>query len=314
MTEIPIYSKNGAQVDVLTINDNISHVSGRTSISDSGVYYKGVGCDYKQHATLSPNGHKVIGPSDIFYYGIDVQNEKWLGKYGIFQEKYQPFFSDFIGSCGPKEKQIVENSQRFTRSAVEVVDVVEYDPDNEQMYFVLNYTSPRDSFKDNGSLIELLNLMESLVCVGLNFPWDKASIRDVNQCGYVTDVADMFWSDDPTHKYGTIYSLLYSLYQINYPVYRFFVKYINAKNEKLQELPFVCLKILSSFGYNLEPLKEAKTKEDQYCDLIGNVLMRGRNCAHVENLEHGDRVRAEYINRFLQQLPEGKRGLIEAHG
>jgi hypothetical protein len=58
--------------------------------------------------------------SDVWYVGYAVGRPREMleGKRGVFQERYQPHFTDWIGACGEKEIQIVENlwELQFDRS------------------------------------------------------------------------------------------------------------------------------------------------------------------------------------------------------
>ena len=129
MTEIPVYNKQGQTEYILELPEDVEFVSGRTSKSDK-LYYKGVGSRYFGHSCLNPNGYEKHGESSVFYYGWNVKNREWDDKFGIFQDKFQPYFSDYIGTCGGKELNIIFNSRQFELSAVSVVDAVEHDPVN----------------------------------------------------------------------------------------------------------------------------------------------------------------------------------------
>ena len=308
MTEIPIFEKSGEIVDRVCVNDAVDFVSGRTSKGTS-VYYKGLGSLYRGHAG-NPTVHDIIvKDSSIFYYGSELYNPNWAEKFGIFREKYQPFFSDWIGSCGPKEDNIFKASI-FSRSALRVIAKVEFDPVNKQSYYVLDYTSPRDSFFDGYNLKALVDLLKVLLDENWNMPWDKAAIRDVNSKGYVTDVADMFMSSQPEHQFGTIYSILYSLHEISVDSYVSLVKTLGLAYAGHGDIPFICQLLLSMYRVNIDIPKEISTKGDRYIHLVGNVLLRGRNCASVENIKQGTLVSREYIVRFVKQIPENKRFLV----
>lgn len=291
------------------MRDNLEPVSGRTSKGEKG-YYKGLGCKYLHHASLeNTNNYKVLGKNAVFYYGYDIQNENWIGKEGIFPERFQPYFSDWIGACGKKERNIFDAS-KFSRSAIVVDDCVDIDKEAEQMYFRLNYVSPRIPFLKLGNLKGLADLLKAMLTEGWNFPWDKAAIRDINSEGYVTDVADMFKSQEVTHQFGTIYSVLYSLFSLNTDYYIQLVKSLGMVYSGIGDIPFVCLRILNMHGVNIEGKEITKTKGDFYIHLIGNILLRGRNCASVEDINAGDAVMISYVENFKKGLPEDKRRII----
>lgn len=310
MTEIPVYSKSGQVEYLLEIDDDIQFVSGRTSKSDKH-YYKGVGSWYSGHSSLSPNGYEKIGASSVFYYGWDVKNPAWGGKFGIFQDKFQPYFSDYVGGCGHKELNIIFNSRRFELSAVSVVDAIEHDTTNQQYYFVLDYKSPRIAYTDN--TLGLINLMTYMVSGGWNFPWDKTSINDINNFGYVTDVADMFQSEDVRHAFGTIYSILYSLHQTNIDGYKGLLKAVGCTHDTVSDIPFVTMLFLQNMGKNVYIKQNITSRNELYTHLVGNVLLRGKNCAGVEDERQSDAIMIRYLDRFKQQLGDAELGVLEVY-
>lgn len=294
----------------ISLPDDITHVSGRTSKS-GGLYYKGVGTPYKCHASIKSNDYSIIGRNPVFYYGNDVVNRKWTGLFGIFQERFQPYFSDFIGSCGKKEKAIEKISKCFPKSAVDVVDSVCYDSDNQQSYYILDYKKSRSQFLDGGNVRELIELLSIMAASGWNFPWDKTSIRDINKESFVTDIADLFESSDIKHKFGSVYSVLYSLNTLKPTLYVKLLSSFGLKYQGISDIPFVVSFLLRLFGYDVPMRTDIKTREDAYCHLVGNILIRGRNCASVESAEDGDTVMLEYVGRFRSMLSDKQKRLME---
>jgi hypothetical protein len=144
-----------------------------------------------------------------------------------------------------------------------------------------------------------------------NFPWDKASIRDINASGFVTDVADMFRSGDVKHKFGTVYSILYSLHVLSVPLYTELLTYLGLRYYGQVDIPFVCLFLLGMNKTVVETKETFKTRQDFYIHLVANILLRGRNCASVENVNDGDSVMLGYVDRFRLQVPVEKRNLFE---
>lgn len=303
MKEISIYAPSGDIVNTLTLPEDVEFVSGRTSKSKD-LYYKGVGSSYKQHATLSPSKYRVIGQNPVFYYGTDVENLKWKGKFGIFQERFQPYFSDFIGACGPKEQSIEDKSKEFPFSAVSVVDRVDYDKENQQSYYILRYTSPRNHFIDDGKTTRFLDLVDCMLHEGWNFPWDKASVRDINREGCVTDVADMFRSYNPIHKFGTLYSILFSTFQIAPTMYHKLSKQLGLKPHGIEGIPFAVFFVMGQLGCRVPMRQDITDKESMYVHLVGNILLRGRNCASVEDEACGTEIMMQYVDRFRLTLSE----------
>ena len=298
MTVIPIYNTDGIKVNTLETNDNLSFVSGRVS-KGNNCYYKGVGSPYGGCSMLTTNGHKIISESSVFYYGYNVINEKLQGKFGIFQEKFQPYFSDFIGSCGPKELKLIDNSKQCQRSSVEVLDYVEYDKPNKQYYFKVNYSCGRYKYLEGGNPKQLADLLDYLAVSGWNFPWDKTSINDVTYDGRVSDVADMFESKQLKHRLGTIYSVLYSLGKLNQVKYHEFLVANNYKHRNDMDYIFIALLILDKNGVNIDGFlpKQSDSEYKIYRHILEQHLIQGRNCAYVEDSKHGDKVKKMFIER-----------------
>ena len=147
MTEIFVYDTNGNHVNTITINDALSYVNGRVSKGQKH-YYKGAGITYSHHYTIKPvtDDYILLEKADVFYLGNVVQKKAFIGKTGIFQEQYQPHFTDHIGACGVKELSMIENSTDFEMSSAEVIKVVEIDKPNKQFYLILNYKCQRNKF------------------------------------------------------------------------------------------------------------------------------------------------------------------------
>lgn len=309
MQSISIYSVDGMLSGVLELPEDVDFVSGRTSKSKT-CYYKGVGSFYKGHASLDATRYNKTKKNSIFYYGYDVENQNWKGKFGIFQERFQPYFSDFIGTCGPKERSIKSISTAFSHSAVEVLERVDYDIENQQSYYKLQYTSPRDSFLDGGKTIDFVNLIDCMLHEGWNFPWDKASARDVNKLGRVTDVADLFFSHGPIHKMGTIYSLLFSIFSLSPFMYVKLASQMGFGDHSQEGIPLFVYFIMDKLGFGLPMRRDITDRRSLYVHLIGNILLRGRNCASVENPDHGNMVMLSYVDRFKATLPEKHKRIL----
>ena len=310
MTEIPVYSKEG-QVDyILELPEDVQHVSGRTSKGEK-LYYKGVGSQYLGHSSVNPNGYNKLGEHSVFYYGWNVLNPAWEDKFGIFQDKFQPYFSDYIGTCGSKELNIIFKSRRFELSAVDVVDAVEHDPVNNQYYFVLDYKSPRNKYDGNSRA--LIHLLSYMVQAGWCFPWDKTSINDINNQGCVTDVADMFQSDETIHAFGTVYSVLYSLFKIDNDNYNNLLKSLNCSHNSISDIPLVAMLFLRNCGKDIYIKQNISSQNQLYVHLVGNVLLRGRNCAGVENIDMSDAVMIQYLDRFKETLSDNESSVLEVY-
>jgi hypothetical protein len=279
-------------------------VSGRTSVGDSGVYYKGVGSEYKGHSVLDATGYEGAVPSEVFYYGYTVRNPNWHKKTGIFKTPLQPYFQDLVGSCGPKELSIVEKAEACPVSAVSVLSVHPIETLQNQYYIKLNYTVERKSWLTYGTSEALRSAVVATVTSGWCFPWDKAAIKDVGHTGLVTDVADMFKSTDPKHLFGSVYAVLYSLYTIDKPKFNYFINSNNFVFKDLRSIPNIALSIIDSLGIDTAfAFPEGVEDEwDVYYHLVYNCLMGGKNCAHVEKAECGDAVSKQYKEMYMKRL------------
>jgi hypothetical protein len=305
---VSVYNTLGEETSRLELPEAVEYSSGRTSKGESGRYYKGAGVSYSSHSVLKPEGYINVRLNPVFYYGYTVEKEIWKGKTGIFQEKCQPFFSDFIGSCGPKELKIINNSKEFKRSAIKVVDCIEYDPINNQRYFILEYEKGgRTSWiKDIGKVKVLLGLLEYMLQNDWNFPWDKGAIGDVGAFGNVHDVADMFKSSDFSHKLGTVYAILYSMRAKSKNRYYEFITTAGYKHTDNRDFVIIALAIITRFGVDIQQgfPKEAKDNWEVYYHLVGNCLITGRNCGYVEDVVNGEAIRQQYIDRFFMTIPK----------
>ncbi len=310
MTTVPIYDKDGKEVDKITIKDTIEPVNGRVSKGKKN-YYKGLGVNYKCHVLppLEPQtnmyGYRVLQNPNVFYMGPLVSKNCFEGKYGIFQEKYQPQFTDFIGSCGVKELSIIENSEEFAKSSVEVVKSVNYDKKNGQYYFVLNYKCDRIKYLEKGDPMQLYALLEYMIKEDWNFIWDKTSIEDISYNGMVSDVADIFKSSSLMNKMGTIYSVLYSLGNISLTKYVEFNRIHNLDHKNQMSYTFNAAKLLTRFGVDTRPLYVSKDEKKNFENMVLEYIINGRNCGDCCYIELGDKIRDQYITQTKKQLGLG---------
>jgi hypothetical protein len=298
LADIPVYNRDGTQRNAVHVDDHLTFISGRVS-KGKKAYYKGVGCPYKGHHTLSPNQEYVIGKSPVWYSGYVVINPKLANLSGIFYQPYQPYFSDFVGSCGPKETNIISNSKEFQLSSVRYIDCIPFDAENRQQFFVLDYSCERTEYLKEGTAANLSELIECLITTGWNFPWDKAAIRDVSGKGTVSDVADMFKSNKPIHQLGTVYSLLYSLFQLSRPQFFELMKLHQLSCKTDKDIPLISIYFLDKYGAKADSLLPRKQNSNVYLHLILQ-LIDGRNCAHVEHETYGDSVKKQYHKKFRE--------------
>lgn len=313
MTEIPVYDKSGTVVTTIQVDDELTHVSGRVSRGQTGAYYKGVGVPYRSHSSRERRGNDRLKSVCIpRHYGYEMVNPAWEGKTGIFQQQYQPYFSDWIGSCGVKELRIVETSKAFERSSVVVDDVVCWDADNAQYYFKLQYRCGRVKAVDQWSAADYLDLLVFMLQSDWNFPWDKAAINDVAVGGLVSDVADLFVSDELVHKLGTAYAGLYSLAKVRPELFEDVLTENSLSYTGDVDNIYMALWALDLAGIDVNPM--LTTPEDMvYEHLIGNWLIQGRNCAYCERADFGDAVRQSYNTTFWDRVDPKKRDILAPH-
>jgi hypothetical protein len=156
-------------------------VDGRVCKGDKH-WYKGAGIPYNAHHVREYNNeYHELYKCDVFYIGHCVMKKCFIGKTGVFQEKFQPHFTDWIGACGEKEIQIVENlwELEFERNAIEVHGFEEIG--SGQYYLTCDYPFGRTSYLENPNPSNLFTLIAYMVDNDWNFPWDKrSSISDIN--------------------------------------------------------------------------------------------------------------------------------------
>jgi hypothetical protein len=306
--DVNIWDKDGIKVDSITINDDLLPVNGRVSKGKNS-YYKGVGVVYTGHNLfpLSPQtnlyGYSILQPSTVFYMGPRASKSCFEGKVGIFQEPYQPQFNDWIGSCGVKELSLIENSEDFELSSVEFLNVVNYDRNNQQYYFEVDYKCGRRKYLDDGDPLKLRELLDYMIRDNWNFIWDKTSITDISFDGRVSDTADLFQSKITlSHKLGTVYSVLYSLGKLDHSKYLEFLKVNNMSHENDMDYVYNSIDILKQNGVDVTELFVFGDKYENYKNVILNHLVVGKNCGDCCYIEVGEKIRDAYIRRAKAQF------------
>lgn len=307
MTIIPIYNAQGIQINELSINDEIQYLNGRVQ-KGTKCYYKGIGIPYRYHTMTEFDdlNYEVIQQTDIFYLGYEVVKKCFKGKTGIFQERYQPFFPDFIGTCSVKEGTIVLNSTIFEKSSVEVLDYVLYDEENVQSYYMLDYKCGRQAYlTNNGNPVKLRELLDYMIQNNWNFLWDKGAISDVSLEGLVSDVADLFISNDLSHKIGTVYCILHSLMKLNFDKYLEFLQVNNLIHHDSRSLIFNAVEILHLNGVDVSELFAYDTINKNYKNIVMNYLIVGKNCAYCAcdlYKNNGEKIKDQYVEMIEKQM------------
>lgn len=123
----------------------------------------------------------------------------------------------------------------------------------------------------------------------------------------------MFRSEDVKHAFGTIYSVLYSLYRVNRDGYDALMKTVSFSGQSISDIPFVTLLFLRLFNKDIYIKQNTKTKNQLYVHLVGNVLLRGKNCAGVENEQSSDAVMIRYLDRLKTQLSEDEINILNVY-
>lgn len=304
MTIVPIHDDKGNEIDLLEINDTLECVNGRVSKGEKH-YYKGIGVNYKCHVLLpdaNTEGYTILSESKIFYLGPLVSKDCFKGKYGIFNEIYQPQFTDFIGTCGVKELSIIENSEMFEKSSVDIIKAVNYDVTNGMYYFILDYKCGRRKYKEEGDPKALYELLEYMIKSDWNFVWDKNSIEDISYNGLVTDVGDIFHSNSLSAKLGTVYTVLYSL-ATSYPnKYMEFCSSSRLNHESRMSFVFNSISLLERFGVNTKEFYKYNDRVENYKNIVLNYLVTGKNCGDCCFISVGDEIREQYITQTKKQL------------
>jgi hypothetical protein len=293
---VQVVDKGLRVVMEVELPERVVWVRGRRGVGESGLWYKGIGTLYRGHTVKNVNGYKVI--SQAVYGGWVVQYVPWLNRFGIFQERMQWYFTEWVGGAGKREAKIVKNAEEFLLSAVKVVDVIPV-MDGHNVY-VMEIRGGKGVCRN---VKKVLKLLEVMLGEGWNFSWDKGAIRDVNGEGLVTDVADLFKSDDVKHKFGTVYAVLYSMRQLVPETAKEFEREVGVSLE-LKELPFSVLRVMKKLGCDVSEIWDGRKIEyswSEYKRLVINVLMEGKNCAGLEFPEFGEEVKIWYRREFLKR-------------
>lgn len=289
-TVINVYDKAGLVVDQIEIDDDITLTSERVS-KGKEYYYKGVGVKYFRHHIADPDilEYNILEKSSVPYLGWAVVKNSFVDKEGIFQELYQPHMASFIGACDATELGMIENSMFFERSSVKVVNSYNFDKFNQQYYFKLIYDCDRKKYLDYGDPVKLNDLLHYMIPTGWNFVWDKTSIRDISFDGRVTDVADIYHSNQLSATLGSVYSVLYSLGNLDNKKYKEFLDVAGLTHENRMSYVINAIKLISHHR------DVSELTNSSYENVVLNYLVNGKNCGDCCNLGLGYDIRKAYI-------------------
>ena len=306
--KISIYNTEGISNKSFTINDDIEFLGGRVS-KGKKVYYKGIGVPYLYHYIDElTDEYEYIRESNIFYVGKCISKKCFQGKHGVFEELYQPYFPDYIGSCSGKEGPIVLNSMKFELSSIEIFDCISIDEKNEQYYYIVDYKCKRKRYLNDGDPHKLRVLIDYMLANDWNSMWDKNAINDVTADGRISDVADLFESSELKHKLGTVYSHLYSLNKANPIKYKDFLDINGLQHpDHLGDFWYIYNSVwfLNENGIDTKELFPYTDLMDNYKHTIINYLVTGRNtayCACNAFVDQGNEVMEQYKEIVKKEL------------
>ncbi len=316
--EVNVYNKKGEIEEVYNLPEEVMLFStgyrgSRLGVSERGLFYKGVGTVYQGHNIYTENEDELLEDKELkvdeiqcpcSYIGYKVLRKVWGDKVGIFKEPYQPQFTDYIGGCGKKEIKIIQNSKDFSLSSPEIIGLIELMDDHK--IYLINYKGGKVNNLDPHHLFKLIEVM---LAENWNFPWDKNSCADINSAGLVTDTADIFKSDSLIHRFGSIYSILYSM-KMNYPeIVNTFEKGTSCSLE-LSRIPFSVIKLLERFNQDVSAIDlYDEGSVYGYKFLMEEILTNGITCAHLEIPEFGEMAKQMYKDvlskEFERQIVKG---------
>lgn len=306
-TFVNVYDPQGEVASQIIFEDDLEPVDGRVSKGKKH-YYKGAGAPYRgQHwepdKPVPYDGYTLIAPPEVFYMGPMVLKHCYVGKTGVFEEKFQPQFTDYIGSCGSKELDAIPNAREFGRSSMELIKTVDFWgwPGHwAQYYLVVDYKCRRRKYRQGGEPKDLYALLDYMMQTDWNFIWDKNAIDDVSFNGLVSDVADIFHSANIKHKLGTTYAILHSLERSLPDKYAEFVDYAGLTD---QHVVFQAVSLLEKLGVDIGCMKMFKRDEfNQFVHIVFNYLIEGKNCGDCCWIGLGDEIRKQYRDQTKRQI------------
>lgn len=285
---IPIIDAYGKKVDEIHLKEKVKPMQRRRCcISNQGIYYKGAGIIYTGHFVNEHNDKlKVVSKTKCMYEKYNVINPLLYRKFGIFEFRHQPCFSDCEGGCGRKEKNIVEMQKKFKYSAIEeIVDIIDVPLKDHAIYaYAIKNLS--------GSYKNTLDLIEYILCENYNTAWDKNVWDDIMCFGYVRDLADWFVSDRFSHKLGTMYALLNSLVKKDKYLYEEIIRSLTGL-EQLGDYHIIYLAalIVRKFCDKCTANVDLEELSSELYTNLWEQLYTGKACCHLEDNAEWDYLR-----------------------
>lgn len=304
---IPFYDSYGKQIKEISLKEKIIPIPNkRGGFAESGLYYKGAGIVYRNHLmfkredvderSICSEKFQIIGKTGLVYENLIVCYPDLIGKFGIFDFKHQPIFSDREGGCGRKEEKLVENFKSFELNAIdEIVDVIPTGINNTNIYcYKLREVK--------GNISDTIELIRYVLESDWNTAWDKNLWEDIESYGYVRDVADWFKSREYKHKLGTVFALLNSLYKINKSLYaRLLIHMLGYYDFDKKHMLYMCAQIVNMYckEYDSTKYNDIFIHDNDWFEILYKELVNGKACCHLENDEEWAWVREYLVKKEL---------------
>lgn len=293
---IPFIDVDGKVIDEIVLPEKIMPlISKRVGISDSGKYYKGAGSVYACHFVNDVDSNaKIISKTGIVYEENKVSYLNLCGKFGIFNFKHQPIFSDLEGGCGPKEQNLLVMQEKFEKSAIEEIEsIISTGIDGHKIYV---YRLK----EQEGKLSDVCELIEYFLTNDYCTAWDKNLWADIMSYKYVRDVGDWFESKDLGCKIGTVYALLRSLYEKDLYLYCEILKQlvgtVNCDRKLIIYFSALIVKKYNSGLFEEKNIDTDNLTQDLFVSIL-TEMFNGKACCHLENDIEYDWVRKQYLSK-----------------
>lgn len=293
---VPFIDIEGKVIDEIVLPEPIMPLlSKRVGISESGKYYKGVGSVYACHFTNEIDSKaKLLSKTGILYEENKVTYLNLCGKFGIFNFKHQPVFSDLEGGCGPKEQNLIVMQGKFEKSAIEEIEsVISTGIEGHKIYV---YRLKEQA----GKLTDLCDLIEYVLSNNFCTAWDKNLWADVMSYKYIRDVGDWFESRELGCKIGTVYALLRSLFEKDLYLYCEVLKrmlgVVNCERKLIIYFSALLVRKYNSELFEEKNIDMDTLNSDLFISILSEMFM-GKACCHLENDSDYDWVRKEYLSK-----------------
>jgi len=303
--KVRIFNLEGHIIEEIQLKDKIMPIPNkRGCFSESGYYYKGSGIVYTNHLgcdkTFNDNGDfdgavspKVIGKTSLIYENLLLCYEHLVGKFGIFPFKHQPIFSDLEGACGKKEKRILDNIKEFKYCSIEEMsEVIPTGIEDTNIYcYKLKPVK--------GSVFDMIQLIEYVLESDWNTAWDKNLWSDLDGYGYVRDVADWYKSNLFSHKLGTVFSLLNSLYSADKVLYaRLLLEMLGTYDFGKKTMLLFSKEIVMKYCKSFLGTEYDVDVGGDWFEILYMYLVSGKACCHLEDDRKWDWVRMYFFHRM----------------